>query len=415
MRAVDKHIYITVIFGIISLFFPAPLLIFALILIVFSHNQKLLHIIMLYLALFFLVGYSIEPNYENDLIRYFYMLEESRFRDFSESLTWMDDGLFIKNFVFWFIGCFFDNHLLPAFSTCIVYGVGFFLIVKSVNRDAKLLRITVLMQFCFFPLLEIVSNVRNVSAFAIFALALYREFFLHKKNILTYVLYILPCFIHVTGILMLIFRGIVLVLNKRLYIIWGISFIVPTLAVLVYESGIWKIGNSDINNLLMYAITKTYTVSMSNSEYALTMQQSGYEISTAIIMSVVSIILMLLIFTYQNNCDREERKYLALTFLVLDMVVFCVCVGAVKFWVFAVGGILMSTPIIVHFIRIYSECRWLIKFAVFILWAGAIGRCGLEIYYIMDRIVIMETILNLMSTNVVMIACRAVLGLLFYL
>ena len=121
-----------------------------------------------------IIVYSCISNYENDLVRYFQMIEQCKNLPFSQAFTWGNDGLVVKNLVFWIISRLGDVHILPALAAAIYYGVSAYLAVDQYREGDKIYPI-ILFQLLTIPFLESLSNVRNVSAFALLILAAYRD------------------------------------------------------------------------------------------------------------------------------------------------------------------------------------------------------------------------------------------------
>ena len=76
-----------------------------------------------------------------------------------------------------------------------------------------------------------------------------------------------------------------------------------------------------------------------------------------------------------------------------------ILLGAVKFWVFAVGSIIGSGPVLS---RYYEEKKpgQFEKILILVLEIMGICRAALELYYINQRIVWVEYFTTLFSTNI---------------
>lgn len=61
----------------------------------------------------------------------------------------------------------------------------------------------------------LVNNVRNVFAFSLICYAVFRELYLKKRDALTIFLYVIPCFMHASAILLVLFR-IILPFTKKI-------------------------------------------------------------------------------------------------------------------------------------------------------------------------------------------------------
>ena len=157
-----------------------------------------------YVVTIFIISYSCTPLNECDLTRYFDMVEiVSKLKSIKAIIFFQNDGLFIKNFIFWFIGKTGDYHLLPAFSNSIVYGVAGYITcsIASERKAEKYIPIIFVVQISMLPFFSITSNVRNICTISLVTLAVYLDLVKKKKSILICMLYILPCFIHSCGVI----------------------------------------------------------------------------------------------------------------------------------------------------------------------------------------------------------------------
>ena len=118
----------------------------------------------------FILSYSLIPDHELDLNRYWYQIEAIKSMTLQGAMEYFNDGLYVENFTFWIISKLQAPHLLPAISTSIVYGVSTYIILDANKRlgirDALIYAI--LFQSLVFPYLSIVSNVRNMCKTNIF-------------------------------------------------------------------------------------------------------------------------------------------------------------------------------------------------------------------------------------------------------
>jgi hypothetical protein len=177
-------------------------------------------------------AYWVIPRGEMDLTRYLQqitILGNMNWGDFVE-IGLSQDFLFIKNILFYTIGKTGNYHLLPAVVIFISYYLMFYMMTDYANR-MELKSSEVLMSLMFLvsvmPFISLVSNIRNILAFSIVAFGVYREYIQNKKNILTIICYIAPCFIHISSLALILLRMTVIISSKRkhrnaIFIITGI-------------------------------------------------------------------------------------------------------------------------------------------------------------------------------------------------
>lgn len=156
-------------------------------------------------------AYWFEPSPDIDLSRYFSVLDYMQhysWEDFKE-YTLFKDILIIEDFLFYFIAKSGNFHLLPALVVFVTYSIALYIITDFANRrkvDSFELLKVILIVLCIMPFANIVSNVRNIMAFSIFSLALYREMEQGKKNVATYFLYAVPVLIHISTVALIALR-----------------------------------------------------------------------------------------------------------------------------------------------------------------------------------------------------------------
>ena len=153
-----------------------------------------------------MLAYTFEPAQLSDLYRYHSWLKYyngNLFSIFSNS-----DGLYVRDFLFWFVSKIGDKNVLQAIPTGLVYGCSSYIVCSycEKNKCFSFIPKLILIQFMLFPLISIINNVRNVGAFALLIAAVYRDLFLKKRNIGTLFLYVIPCFLHTVAISVIIVR-----------------------------------------------------------------------------------------------------------------------------------------------------------------------------------------------------------------
>ncbi len=186
---------------------------------------------------FGLIGYSFVTNRAVDINRYFSTLDGIREIPVWQALNWTDDGLFVKNLIFWIISQTGDNNLLPFCSLFLIYSIGSYIVIDSCERNGVTkVWLPLLMLIFLIPLYYTYSNVRNVTSFAMISLAVYRELIEKKKNLLTVMLYVLPIFIHLSGIVLVLFRISVIFIKKKPLLGFVIAVGIPTIVSWLFQN-----------------------------------------------------------------------------------------------------------------------------------------------------------------------------------
>ena len=339
-----------------------------------------------YILSVFMFAYTYKPKGGQDLVVYYYMLENYRSLDFIQAISFSDTGLFIQDILFWIVAKTGCNGLLPAITTSIVYGVGTYitcdyycLFKKEKNendsesrkchylKDNKktndgLLFYFLLLQFLLLPSITIISNIRNVAAFAVVIFALYRELIKKRKTIGTLLLYILPVFLHPGAILLLIFRLILNIIYKHKLI----AIVSISLFSWIIEFAYNHIDLFGSIGILRFVIEKAYRYS--SDEYGLTdfavrvSSSRWYQLNFAVNM-IIAVFFIILFFIY---CRRNEQnivntsisdvkdksigvsKLIAFGYMLSIMIVACVVFKSPHYWRAAVALKLIFPVIIME-------------------------------------------------------------------
>lgn len=392
-------------FGCVLLLLSAPLSMMCSGIFIIKSPGKFKRYLVFYIFAAFILAYSCMPNYENDLIRYFDMINACKDVTFNNAFTWAEDGLVVKNFIFWLINRCGDVHLLPAIAAAIFYGVAAYIASDQVEVNTKHLGTIITFQLLTIPFLESISNVRNVAAFSLIILAAYRDIVKKKRNIGTFLLYTLPCFIHMTGFVMLLARAAV-PLFKKYPIICNICAIgIPGLT-------LWSYGNffpliqgisGNIGVIMSRALNKSYTATMAISQYAQTMQESGYFNACRVINMVIIICLIILTLKYisimRQEHQKEKSNYASFVLIICDIAAVWCAMKIIKYWVFMFAAIVACSPILMYYmIQFKSTKRWM-RICVYGIQLSAVLRFGLEIYYIKSRVLILDLFEGILFNN----------------
>lgn len=356
----------------------------------------------MYVMAFALLAYSYTPTYENDLVRYYNMIENCRWVPINQAFTWSNDGLLIKNFWFWCMSKIEEPHLIQAIAIGSLYGVTAYITCDSFNNEKKRMWIVILFQLMLLPLHLANNNIRNMTTFALMYLAVYRDLVQKKRNIVTVILYVCPVFIHMAGLVIIGARLGVTLFRKYFKSALIATFTIP-FAILLSYPYLQSINiPGSIGIILKKAIWKAYTSVLSNSDYARRMQESGYINACRVVMFIVcvSIIFLTLKCMYTSN-DKTKEQYEFMLFNMIFCSITCIWIilGAVKFWAFGVASILGSGVLLSYYFERY-KWRWYNNFYVVMIGIMGFFRALLEIYYISSRIEFNTYFSTLMTTNV---------------
>lgn len=307
-----------------------------------------------YIICIAMLAYNWIPQSTPDITRYFYMLKQCATMSLSETNEFFDDGLFIKNFIFWMIGHLGDVHLLPAISTGTVYASATYITCSYCENESRVkdIPIVMLFQFLTLPFFSITSNIRNVWCFSLIMLAAYRELYLKKKDMLTLCMYILPCFIHSGGWVLIGIRLICMLARRFRFIAIMIAFGVAQIINYLYGI-ISYIPNKMVTEMVIVAYKY---LNETNSVYALSVASNiGDKLSR---YSAMILAIFFMVYTFiRIRGWKAETTFSVYEFLVASSVIGFNAFTVPHYWRLSVALTVGAAPIISMMIKDFQEKR----------------------------------------------------------
>ena len=279
-------------------------------------NQKPNYLKLKILSAFFIIMVSILssliiPSENYDLYRHYNTID--LIRKYGFSVKTENDSFILIKLLFYFISLLKTNVLLQVISCLISYSIFYYILndfsIRK-NMSIKAYIFSILIMFCFTPFEIIYSGVRNSMAFAILALAIYREFIEHKKNFITYFLYILPVFIHFASLIIIGIRLIFCIYKK---------FYKYRLLLLL-----WSICLGGLSKIFIKSNIKYISKLGSQVKYYI----GGYsgDIKIFIIylfMAIFILILLQFIFKSEKKLEKEDSLLLIELILIISLGSLC--------------------------------------------------------------------------------------------
>lgn len=273
----------TIIVLFVTLICPPVGLILSLLCLYKDHKNWRIYIFCVAYA-FAIFAYCYEPTTDSDLVRYYQYVQQLQGHTFTEALEigqYGHDKLYAFVWVCWIVSAVNDIHLLPAFSVFCVYYIGLFVTCKfgeDVNGNYKHITTYIVLMLMMISFYSIVNNVRNVCAFSLIGLAVFRDCYQKKRNIITFTFYILPIFLHSSAIVFIIIRLIIRFTGKMRLICSALVLFVP-LALNILDSRFSSITSSNfiINIFLSMVNSGNNYFTHTTSAWALTVANSGSE------------------------------------------------------------------------------------------------------------------------------------------
>lgn len=285
---------------------------------IFLSNKKIL--IFTLSIIFFMLGLYITPINTCDLNNYWSYINTYTDKSILEIWNLNYQNLFVIDFVFWILANFLSKEFFSAICGLIIFYVMFRICFSIINNESisdyrKYL--ILILGFLTINLPLVYSSGRNFTAISIFMLALFREYFEQKKNFLTYILYIVPIFIHETMIIYLIIRVMIIFFKKYNLLFLNCCLVLFVLFLPFFVDCAYFIFNSiDFNffflDTIRSLIFKAYNYfHLSNSDY-LRLSQTLYYIVQRILYSLIFIVSIIIsnIYLFKNNNKNMSIKQL---------------------------------------------------------------------------------------------------------
>lgn len=171
------------------------------------------------------------PEKGYDLKEYYFWMDKMQTFNFSNLIHYIFyRGEFLIMTYFFIISMIGNYQILPVLPTFLFYFISLY-IICDYAKDKKIsfgkTSLIILLFLSLFKYISIVSNLRYALAYIIFALGLYLELVKGKNGLKYKALYLIPIFIHTSSFILLFFRLILNIKNKKIvYIFLAISCIV---------------------------------------------------------------------------------------------------------------------------------------------------------------------------------------------
>ncbi len=230
------------VFITIGLFLIYPILTIPLIIIGSIKDKKHRIIYMMLLAFdLALISLHLDPSkYGLDLNVYFStmdIMKQMRLESFLQ--TYVTQKEFLTNILFYIYASLGNYNLWTFTVTFLCYGIFFYILtdyakVKDISNKNYI--VIMVVSLLFYNNLYAITGLRNSLAMMIFLLAVYVEYFKEKKNILWKILYIIPCFIHMSMAIGVMLRlCMIFYKNKnKKYIIFALIIYATSPSIILY-------------------------------------------------------------------------------------------------------------------------------------------------------------------------------------
>ena len=375
-----------------------------------EHNNLKVYIFPLAM-IFGMIGYSmtIQKHSGTDLSNYFDLLDSLKFKSLSAIFLSDMEKLYTKDILFYFVNLTENNHILPFIVGITAYSIVFYVLfdrIMNSNEKFKTYEILILSVICtgIIGPYFIICNVRCVLSYCIITLAIYREIYQKKKNIITILLYILPLGLHSSSIVILVIRLLSTYVKRFSKIMTFIPILLPNIISFAYEN-IGSIGIKIIDK----AISKAYIY--------LNWEQGGF--ATAVDKSVMNLIVRssgtlflasIIIFIILNKNTKRilQDKIISYLYLVCLFALGCLHIKTGAFWRFEAIVVLFSPIIFIYLLEENKNFKKYMK--AYFLFASILAV--IHFYFMYKNIYFNKTVLTFISTSGLKILFEIIKGII---
>lgn len=312
--------------------------------------------------------YPVGGNF--DLSKYYYLMDMIKLND-AESLTYINNYIeIIFRFYMYLITYIGNYHLLQFFPVLIFYLLLFYIIFdygKTNNYSKFLVIVVFLLCLTLFRFALIASSIRYGLAYIIFAVGLYLELIKKSASKWIKLLYIFPIFIHKTSIILLLFRLLIEIKNKKIICIFFglftfLFFFPKTIIYFLTPFVKIKIIESLINMIYGYLVIENVPIYL----------QLIFRLLQTIFFGICGL------FCFFNSKDTKEKKYffvfvLISVFSAFLFKYFTIFMRMIDFLVF------MSPIVMFEFIKLIRNYKFKLLYPCLLLGLLLLMICGVYI------------------------------------
>lgn len=310
-------------------------------------------------------AYCYIPTVDSDLVRYHQVIQQVKEMSFMDAVNYKlygEGNLYSFMALCWILGKIGQPNLLQSISVFSVVYIASYVNYRIAN-DNKIMHkesfgalLFLLLNLNFYIL---VNNVRNVFAFCLICYAVFRELYLKKRDVFTIILYIAPCFMHASAILLVLFR-IILPFTRKikwilLILIISMKFVVGYLATFL---GSIASGNVAVQLIVSMLNKGNRYYNNYDSAWAIAAHSSGSMQLMKLILVLECIILTILMFKNLKMLSEDTNiisddyfikarvNMINYLFLVDIMGFACVPMYMPEYWRFLVVIVLFNGVIV---------------------------------------------------------------------
>jgi len=296
----------------------------------------------MYPVLMALLAFSYAPKPDSgDIVRYFSRIDVYRQLTLKDAITlfyYRETG---ETIWIWIAAKLGLPGVLPGLAAGVVYGVSTYISCDYAERNDKKNLINWIMVICFLllPFNNIINNIFNVTAFALVLLGVYRDLVQRRRNLLTLLLYVIPCFIQQAAFILIMVRILAVPVKKMKYIAIAIVALMPGAINLLYSNRRIFSGSSFIVGLIERG--NYYLNETANSEYAIRVQTVlWHRLNYILSMLFAGVVIWGVVMLWKAKREektiikKNDNTFLSFLFLVEILAISCVAFSAPHYWRF---------------------------------------------------------------------------------
>lgn len=310
------------------------------------------------------LGYSMGEW--GDLERYHQQLLWMGILDLPTVFQFDEDNLYVADTLLYFVSQTGNMQVLNYIIGLIDYGIVFYVLLDRINRSpesftvGQVLKLVVII-IGIVPFFNIIANVRCVTAYIIILFAAYRDLVQKKRNVLTYLLYVLPIGLHVSAIIILLLRFIQIAAKRFGRSIILVAIFMPALIDFFYEYSSIFSGNL-IGDFVANAISRAYAyLYWTDTGFAAEVQDNVTDKLTRIYGTFfIGYLTLLLIFAKKKSIQILHRDIflepmIAYIYVMGACTLGCLYIVTGAFWRFEAAVVLFSPIILISLLEMKDK------------------------------------------------------------
>lgn len=214
------------------------------------------------------------------------------------------NGEFIIMTYFYLIARIGNFHLVQFFPTLIIYYIVLYIIfdyARARNISWKNILIVILIFLSLFKFVFAVSSFRYTLAYSIFSLGIYLDLVKNNNHKFIKILYVIPLFIHISSLILLMFRLIFMIKNK---LVQGL-IVFSIVAISIFPNAFIDILNNIDNIQVLNYISSKINIYLVEEQVDFYFQYF-FRIGQTILMFLVN---LLIYFKYKTDTEKKYHTY----------------------------------------------------------------------------------------------------------